>query len=447
MSISLRRCSNEIKQEITEEVQEMLDIFESIEKKVKNQTQEDRNFQDEIDRLLETSLSREIRDCVILFVEKQKNEMLVLKKKKIACDVSWKSRMTKLSDENVLLKTQVESVVQERENIKIEFQEQFNSIKATWVQHQQEVNELIEHVNQKTYAYADVRAKNQDLLITISELKVKLAAQAKNVNTKFDKSTTLEKLVYVTPLNRNKDLKAITVSKVEIKTDKSKPVTSRVACSSSVSRSDSKDTNSKKRVLLNTKSKRTSKDVKKSLISFTSVANKYDTMNLNVSDSKKNVLKVKIVNAVHDGSNLVCVSCGKDVFMISHDKCVAYYALSPNSRVKRSLFTSHVAAKSSKLRATSIVVKSRFNVATPPKATNRVSSLGHNLFSVGKFCDGDLEVAFRSNTCFVRNLEGEDILTGSRESNLYNISVFEMAASSSVCLMSKAMSTKLWLWH
>ncbi|GKA60594.1 hypothetical protein Tco_0760001 [Tanacetum coccineum] len=36
MSISLRRCSNKIKQEITEEVHEMLDIFESMEKKVKN---------------------------------------------------------------------------------------------------------------------------------------------------------------------------------------------------------------------------------------------------------------------------------------------------------------------------------------------------------------------------------------------------------------------------
>ncbi|GJZ62216.1 hypothetical protein Tco_0618353 [Tanacetum coccineum] len=120
-------------------------------------------------------------------------------KEKMACDVSWKSRMKKLSDENVLLKTQVESVVQERENIKLEFQKQFNSIKAT---------------------------RNQDLLITISELKAKLAAQAKNVNTKFDKSATLEKLVCVTPLNKNKDLKATTVSKVEIKIDKSKPVTS-----------------------------------------------------------------------------------------------------------------------------------------------------------------------------------------------------------------------------
>ncbi|GKD65285.1 hypothetical protein Tco_1307393 [Tanacetum coccineum] len=39
-----------------------------------------------------------------------------------------------------------------------------------------------------------------------------------------------------------------------------------------------------------------------------------------------------------------------------------------------------------------------------------VEGLGHNLFSVGQFCDSDLEVAFRKHTCFVRNLEGVDLL-------------------------------------
>nr|GEV72608.1 hypothetical protein [Tanacetum cinerariifolium] len=47
-----------------------------------------------------------------------------------------------------------------------------------------------------------------------------------------------------------------------------------------------------------------------------------------------------------------------------------------------------------------------------------VEGLGHNLFSVGQFCDSDLEVAFRKHTCFVRNLKGADILTGSRDTNL-----------------------------
>nr|GFA80506.1 integrase, catalytic region, zinc finger, CCHC-type, peptidase aspartic, catalytic [Tanacetum cinerariifolium] len=42
-----------------------------------------------------------------------------------------------------------------------------------------------------------------------------------------------------------------------------------------------------------------------------------------------------------------------------------------------------------------------------------MEGLGHNLFSIGQFCDSDLEVAFRQHTCFIRNLDGVDLLTGS----------------------------------
>ncbi|GJY94264.1 integrase, catalytic region, zinc finger, CCHC-type containing protein [Tanacetum coccineum] len=76
-----------------------------------------------------------------------------------------------------------------------------------------------------------------------------------------------------------------------------------------------------------------------------------------------------------------------------------------------------------------------------------VEGLGHNLFSVGQFCDSDLEVAFRKHTCFVRDLEGVDILTGSRGTNLYTLSLEDMMKSSSICLLSKASKTKSWLWH
>nr|GFC80530.1 integrase, catalytic region, zinc finger, CCHC-type, peptidase aspartic, catalytic [Tanacetum cinerariifolium] len=41
-----------------------------------------------------------------------------------------------------------------------------------------------------------------------------------------------------------------------------------------------------------------------------------------------------------------------------------------------------------------------------------VEGLNHNLFSVGQFCDADLEVAFRKSTCFIRDLKGNDLLTG-----------------------------------
>nr|GFA13247.1 integrase, catalytic region, zinc finger, CCHC-type, peptidase aspartic, catalytic [Tanacetum cinerariifolium] len=76
-----------------------------------------------------------------------------------------------------------------------------------------------------------------------------------------------------------------------------------------------------------------------------------------------------------------------------------------------------------------------------------IEGLGHNLFSVGKFCDSDLEVAFRQHTCFIHNLDGVDLLTGSRGNNLYTLSLKDMMASSPICLFSKASKTKSWLWH
>ncbi|GKB25042.1 integrase, catalytic region, zinc finger, CCHC-type containing protein [Tanacetum coccineum] len=92
------------------------------------------------------------------------------------------------------------------------------------------------------------------------------------------------------------------------------------------------------------------------------------------------------------------------------------------------------------------------NVSTSPSCS-RVhfrsfnSSFGHNLFSVSQFCDSNLEVAFRKHTCYVRDLEGVDLLKGSRGSNLYTMSLEEMMQSSPICLFSKAYKTKSCLWH
>ncbi|GKB73985.1 hypothetical protein Tco_0935397, partial [Tanacetum coccineum] len=87
---------------------------------------------------------------------------------------------------------------------------------------------LIENVNQKTYAYEDVQSQNQDLLMTMSELKAKLKSveKGKNVDTKFDKSLVLRKVVCVTPLNKDKDQKSKFVPKIDVKQDLSKPITS-----------------------------------------------------------------------------------------------------------------------------------------------------------------------------------------------------------------------------
>nr|GEV66946.1 retrovirus-related Pol polyprotein from transposon TNT 1-94 [Tanacetum cinerariifolium] len=58
-----------------------------------------------------------------------------------------------------------------------------------------------------------------------------------------------------------------------------------------------------------------------------------------------------------------------------------------------------------------------------------VEGLGHNLFSVGQLCDSNLEVAFCQHTCFIHNQEGVDLLTGSRENNLYTLSLGDIMAT------------------
>nr|GFA59472.1 Gag-Pol polyprotein [Tanacetum cinerariifolium] len=71
-----------------------------------------------------------------------------------------------------------------------------------------------------------------------------------------------------------------------------------------------------------------------------------------------------------------------------------------------------------------------------------VEGLGHNLFLVGQFCDADLEVAFRRNTCFIRDLDDVDLLKGNRSTNLYTINLYDMASASPICLMARATPTK-----
>ncbi|GJT15368.1 retrovirus-related pol polyprotein from transposon TNT 1-94 [Tanacetum coccineum] len=72
---------------------------------------------------------------------------------------------------------------------------------------------------------------------------------------------------------------------------------------------------------------------------------------------------------------------------------------------------------------------------------------GYTYLRVGQFCDKGLEVAFQKSTCFVRNEDGVDLLTGDRSSNLYTIALNEIASNSLACLLAKASSSQSWLWH
>ncbi|GJS98362.1 retrovirus-related pol polyprotein from transposon TNT 1-94 [Tanacetum coccineum] len=202
-------------------------------------------------------------------------------------------------------------------------------------------------------------------------------------------------------------------------------------------------------------------------------SNKRETMHLNVCQLNASVLNTKIVNAVNDGLNIVCVSYGKDVFFLSHEKCVARYALSRDSTVKRALYTTPIAAKSKNLGAISVVAKSRLSVAKTSTATNKVIQLvlwivdsgcsmhmTGNLSLLRNFIEKFIGTVRFRNDHFTAITGYEDYVQGylticrvyyveGLGHNLFLVRQFydgdlELAASSPVCLMSKATSTKLW---
>ncbi|KAJ9541772.1 hypothetical protein OSB04_028278 [Centaurea solstitialis] len=76
-----------------------------------------------------------------------------------------------------------------------------------------------------------------------------------------------------------------------------------------------------------------------------------------------------------------------------------------------------------------------------------VECLNHNLFSIGKFCDKDLEVNFNKRRCAVRTEWGRELLVGTRKTNLYTIKLQHMLANKSQCLITKKSSHQSLLWH
>ncbi|GJS32491.1 retrovirus-related pol polyprotein from transposon TNT 1-94 [Tanacetum coccineum] len=481
-------------------------------------------------------------------------------------DFSWISRIQKLEDENVSLDFKVQSLIKERDNAKMEYKKLFDSIKKTRSQTQKEMDELIAHVSEKTYAYGAIRAENQNLLHTISELKARMknGENGKSVNTKFDKTHGSQSFLCVTPLNKNASQKQTVVLKTKENHVESKPVTLQTSHNKQtgthqntnvispgmyrVVTQQESQTNKTKNVLSSTGMNATSSvkgpksrdsHVKTSVLDVSKNEAKKEAVYVRknkqtdntfakVVSNKENVIDVAVANA-SKAKTLLCVSCMQNVLIPCHDKCVAKHKLNVRSNARRTFFVNSRIPKSSKttfvapktrfsekatqsktLDTTSVASKSKIDEASASKARDKVvqivlwvvdnscskhmtgdrsllrnlvenfigtvrfrndnfavitcygdyihgnitichvyyvERLGHNVFSVGQFCDGDLEVAFRSNTCYVRNLEGDDLLIGGRDLNLYTISISDMAASSPICLMSKATSTKSWLWH
>nr|GEY18117.1 retrovirus-related Pol polyprotein from transposon TNT 1-94 [Tanacetum cinerariifolium] len=159
--------------------------------------------------------------------------------------------------------------------------------------------------------------------------------------------------------------------------------------------------------------------------------------NQKTMSSECNYIKLAIRN---DKSKIVCDSCKQYLVTANHDACLFSSVNALNSHVNN--LCANVSLSANQKRHMTHVWK-------PKKvgSKERLSCLDHNLFSVGQFCDDDLEVTFRRNTCFIRDLDSVVMLKGNRSTNLYTINLYDMASASPICLMARATLTKSWLWH
>ncbi|GKC92662.1 retrovirus-related pol polyprotein from transposon TNT 1-94 [Tanacetum coccineum] len=182
--------------------------------------------------------------------------------------------------------------------------------------------------------------------------------------------------------------------------------------------------------------------------------------------SKCNNIMLAIQN---DKSKVVYAICKQCLITANHDVCVLNYVNAMNSRANKpsaNVLKGEIQKKHKKKVKKPKKLGSKERLVSPkptkPRLCLRWSPTRRIFDCSGKLIESSdsecqskssksdnayLEVAFRRNTCFVRNLEGVDLLKGNRTTNLYTFNLQEMASASLICLIAHATSTKSWLWH
>ncbi|GJX71945.1 hypothetical protein Tco_0309116 [Tanacetum coccineum] len=290
----------------------------------------------------------------------------------------------------------------EIEHLKNIYKDQFDSIKKTRALSKEHYDSLIAQLNSKSVENADLKVQIQDNLFVIISLKnylqklkgkgIELLVYVRDTCPNAYKPS--KKLIVVTPINKVKKVR------IEVFTP-TKVVLIKESTSHSVEtqRPELKVYSRKPKQVKSIDSSRKAKIVE----------------TLNANNSKPNHSWGSNATNVPSSSSLV------------NDKL---------SRLFRNDQTAKIMGYGDYQLVNVIILRVYY-----------VEGLRNNLFSVGQFCNADLKVTFQKNTCFIQNLEGVDLLLGSRDTNLYTISLDDMLKMSIICLLSKQSKTKSWLWH
>ncbi|GJQ92330.1 putative ribonuclease H-like domain-containing protein [Tanacetum coccineum] len=312
-------------------------------------------------------------------------------------------------------------------------------------------------------AHVDYLRYTQEQANTLREI-VEQAKVKQPLDSELD--FAFKKVRFAEPLTSSNNIKQVESSNTS---DSNIPVLSSTGVNYSTSNCGSKPPGNKKNDRISQTPSRNKK-------------NKIKAQPRKVNKTNSVVKPICDVDLKHSQSNanseILCATCNKSMFYGIHDKCLLDLVQNKNNRTKSAKKhkkqniwkpTGHVFTEVGfKWKPTG---KTFTTVGCPDctLGTTRLQELwgmvtiswemllsqGYTTlkgldiicFLLANFGVADLEVAFQKNTCFTRNLEGVDLLSGSREINLYTISLDYMLKSSLIYLLSKASKTKSWFWH
>nr|GEY16179.1 copia protein [Tanacetum cinerariifolium] len=285
-----------------------------------------------------------------------------------------------------------------------------------------DVAPLVPKLRKNRTAHTDYIRHTQDEVATLREI-VESERLLGPLNTSLDYAS-------VTPMNKTKQIRPneqITKSgKTTVTTPPSTNLDSNthvlsstgVILVSSASGSMSQD-NTKKNRIRQTQRKAKKNQIEDYLRTVKSSLNKKSVVDSKATSS--------IINSVsHVNSDLKCASCNGCLFSDNLDACVVDYIKYVNVSSKSKSVKTPVKRKVWKPTENKFLGTVKFGNDHVAKIMGYgdyqignvtisrvyyVEGLAHNLFSVGQFCDSDLEVAFRQPTCFILNLDGVDLLT------------------------------------
>ncbi|GJU25843.1 retrovirus-related pol polyprotein from transposon TNT 1-94 [Tanacetum coccineum] len=161
------------------------------------------------------------------------------------------------------------------------------------------------------------------------------------------------------------------------------------------------------------------------------------------------------LNAKTSNVNFVCVTCGKCVLNDNHDMCVLHYINGVNSRTKMPMAVPISTREPKRTVNQSAATPLKRTVAAESTNQKPRSTIRKQYEQISKTCKWwyckitppgykwEPKSKARNVNTKVRN----DLLTGSRGTDLYSITLQDITSPNPICLMAKASSSQAWLWH